>query len=132
MGKCGLTTAIATPNSIIYSFHSHTPILQFTHPIATPNSPLFSQPRPYTTESDTGDDTESDTESDTGDDTESDTESNIGDGTESDTGDDTGSDTESNTGDDTESDTGSDTSQHNSPLFQPPDHWDNEQPFYFE
>ena len=100
VGECGLTTDIATPNIIIYSFHSHTPILQFTHPIATPNSPLFSQPRLYTTESDPGDDT--------------------------------GRDTESDTGDDTESDTGSGTSQHNCPLLQPPYHWRNEMPFYFE
>ena len=114
VGGCGLTTAIATPNIIIhsnthpiatpniiiYSFHSHTPILQFTHHIATPNSPLFSQPRPYTIGSDVGDDTESDTESDTG--------------------------------DDTESDTGSDTFQRNRPLLQPPHHWVNKPPFYFE
>ena len=65
VGGCGHTIAIATPDIIIYSFHSHTPILQFTHPIATPNSPLFSQPRLYTIGSDIGDDTGSDTESDT-------------------------------------------------------------------
>ena len=45
---------------------SHTPILQFTHPIATPNSPLFSQPRLYTIGSDTGSDVGDDTGSDTG------------------------------------------------------------------
>ena len=72
-------------NTITYSLHSHTPILQFTHHIATPNKPLFSQPRLYTIGSDIG--------SDVGDDTGSDTGSDVGDDTGSDTGSDVGDDT---------------------------------------